>query len=293
MNEYKGIILAGGAGSRLHPITLGSSKQLLPIYDKPMIYYPISVLLLSGIQDILVISTPKDLPHYQNLLGSGSQFGVNFSYAEQPEPKGLAEAFLIGSDFIGSKNVCLILGDNIFFGQHFSNSLYDAMSVKKGATIFGYHVPNPSQFGVVEFDQNGLVLSIEEKPKEPKSNIAATGLYFYDNKVIEIVKDIKPSPRGELEITDVNNFYLSQKQLNVQMLGRGFAWLDTGTPDSLIEAGKFVQTIEHTQGLKIACLEEIAFNNGWINAEELDQRAELFIQTSYGQYLQKVARGLI
>jgi glucose-1-phosphate thymidylyltransferase len=274
MNEYKGIILAGGAGSRLHPITLGSSKQLLPIYDKPMIYYPISVLLLSGIQDILVISTPKDLPHYQNLLGSGSQFGVNFSYAEQPEPKGLAEAFLIGSDFIGSKNVCLILGDNIFFGQHFSNSLYDAMSVKKGATIFGYHVPNPSQFGVVEFDQNGLVLSIEEKPKEPKSNIAATGLYFYDNKVIEIVKDIKPSPRGELEITDVNNFYLSQKQLNVQMLGRGFAWLDTGTPDSLIEAGKFVQTIEHTQGLKIACLEEIAFNNGWINAEELDQRAE-------------------
>jgi glucose-1-phosphate thymidylyltransferase len=293
MNEFKGIILAGGAGSRLHPITLGSSKQLLPIYDKPMIYYPISVLLLSGIRDILVISTPKDLPHYQNLLGSGSQFGVNFSYAEQLEPKGLAEAFLIGSDFIGSKNVCLILGDNIFFGQHFSNSLYDAMSVEKGATIFGYHVPNPSQFGVVEFDQDGLVLSIEEKPKKPKSSIAATGLYFYDNKVIEIVKDIKPSPRGELEITDVNNFYLSQKQLNVQMLGRGFAWLDTGTPDSLIEAGKFVQTIEHTQGLKIACLEEIAFNNGWINAEELDERAELFIQTSYGQYLQKIARGLI
>jgi glucose-1-phosphate thymidylyltransferase len=258
-----------------------------------MIYYPISVLLLSGIQDILVISTPKDLPHYQNLLGSGSQFGVNFSYAEQPEPKGLAEAFLIGSDFIGSKNVCLILGDNIFFGQHFSNSLYDAMSVEKGATIFGYHVPNPSQFGVVEFDQNGLVLTIEEKPKKPKSSIAATGLYFYDNKVIEIVKDIKPSPRGELEITDVNNFYLSQKQLNVQMLGRGFAWLDTGTPDSLIEAGKFVQTVEHTQGLKIACLEEIAFNNGWINAEELDERAELFIQTSYGQYLRKIARGLI
>jgi glucose-1-phosphate thymidylyltransferase len=293
MNEFKGIILAGGAGSRLHPITLGSSKQLLPIYDKPMIYYPISVLLLSGIRDILVISTPKDLPHYQNLLGSGSQFGVNFSYAEQPEPKGLAEAFLIGSDFIGSKNVCLILGDNIFFGQHFSNSLYDAMSVEKGATIFGYHVPNPSQFGVVEFDQNGLVLTIEEKPKKPKSSIAATGLYFYDNKVIEIVKDIKPSPRGELEITDVNNFYLSQKQLNVQMLGRGFAWLDTGTPDSLIEAGKFVQTVEHTQGLKIACLEEIAFNNGWINAEELDERAELFIQTSYGQYLRKIARGLI
>lgn len=293
MKKYKGIILAGGSGSRLHPITLGSSKQLLPIYDKPMIYYPISVLLLSGIQDILIISTPKDLPHYQNLLGRGSQFGVNFSYAIQPEPKGLAEAFLIGNDFIGLDNVSLILGDNIFFGQHFSDSLYDAMSVENGATIFGYHVPNPSQFGVVEFDQDGLVLSIEEKPKKPKSNIAATGLYFYDNEVLEIVKNIKPSPRGELEITDVNNYYLHQKKLNVQMLGRGFAWLDTGTPDSLIEAGKFVQTIEHTQGLKIACLEEIAFNNGWIDAKELEQRAELFIKTNYGQYLLKVAKDLV
>tara|TARA_B100000900_G_C20585252_1_gene719280 strand:+ start:942 stop:1823 length:882 start_codon:yes stop_codon:yes gene_type:complete len=293
MSRFKGIILAGGSGSRLHPITLGSSKQLLPIYDKPMIYYPISVLLLSGIQDILIISTPKDLPHYKSLLGSGSQFGVNFSYLEQVEPKGLAEAFLIGKEFIGSKNVSLILGDNIFFGQHFSDSLHEAMSLEDGATIFGYHVPNPSQFGVVEFDEKGLVLSIEEKPLKPKSNIAATGLYFYDNDVIEIVKGIKPSQRGELEITDVNNFYLSKNKLNVKMLGRGFAWLDTGTPDSLIEAGKFVQTVEHTQGLKIACLEEIAFNNGWITSEDLDKRAKLFLQTSYGQYLQKVARGLV
>lgn len=293
MSRFKGIILAGGSGSRLHPITLGSSKQLLPIYDKPMIYYPISVLLLSGIQDILIISTPKDLPNYKTLLGSGSQFGVNFSYLEQVEPKGLAEAFLIGKEFIGSNNVSLILGDNIFFGQHFSDSLHEAMSLKDGATIFGYRVPNPSQFGVVEFDEKGLVLSIEEKPLKPKSNIAATGLYFYDNDVIEIVKGIQPSQRGELEITDVNNFYLSKNKLNVKMLGRGFAWLDTGTPDSLIEAGKFVQTVENTQGLKIACLEEIAFNNGWITSEDLEKRAKLFIQTNYGQYLQKIVKGLV
>lgn len=289
----KGIILAGGSGTRLYPSTKVISKQLLPIYDKPMIYYPLSVLLLSGIREILIISTPDDLPRYRDLLGSGSQFGIELSYAVQDAPNGLAEAFIIGRDFIGSDNVSLILGDNIFFGHHFSNSLQNAINRETGATIFGYHVPNPNQFGVVEFSDSNMVLSIEEKPEIPKSNIAVTGLYFYDNQVVDIAREIQPSLRGELEITAVNNVYLKQKELGVEMLGRGFAWLDTGTPDSLLEAGKFVQTVEHTQGLKIACLEEIAFNYGWISPEQLSERAECLIKTSYGQYLKKISEGVM
>ena len=287
----KGIILAGGSGTRLHPITRGVSKQMLPIYDKPMIYYPLSVLMLAGIRDILIISTPEDLPNFQKLLGTGEQFGISLSYAEQPSPDGLAQAFLIGEDFIGTDSVSLVLGDNIFYGQHFNEHLLEAASIQSGATVFGYHVSNPSDFGVVEFNQTGQAISLEEKPTHPKSNFAVTGLYFYDNQVIDIAKSIKPSPRGELEITDVNRYYLEQNTLNVQVLGRGFAWLDTGTHDSLLAASQFIQTIEHRQGLKVACLEEIAYRNHWIDAQMLNTQAQHLRKTGYGEYLLKVLEG--
>ncbi|MDD2865191.1 MAG: glucose-1-phosphate thymidylyltransferase RfbA [Methylococcales bacterium] len=283
--NWKGIILAGGAGTRLHPITKAVSKQLLPVYDKPMIYYPLSVLMLAGIQDILIITTPEDQQNFKNLLGDGSDFGVRLEYAVQPKPDGLAQAFLIGEEFIGNDNVCLVLGDNIFFGQHFSDSLKKALQRESGATVFGYQVKDAQRFGVVEFDENNKVISIEEKPAQPKSNFAITGLYFYDNRVVEIAKNIKPSARGELEITDVNQTYLNDGQLNVELFGRGFAWLDTGTHDSLLDAGQFVQTIEHRQGLKIACLEEIAFNNGWLSKNDLQRRGAELAKTSYGAYL--------
>lgn len=284
----KGIILAGGSGTRLYPITMGTSKQLLPIYDKPMIYYPLSVLMLAGIKDILIISTPEDLPNFEKLLGDGKEIGIKLSYKVQPSPDGLAQAFILGEEFIGSDDVCLILGDNIYYGQGFSEKLKRASQQQVGATVFGYYVNDPERFGVVEFDNSGKALSIEEKPEKPKSNYAVTGLYFYDNRVVEIAKNIKPSHRGELEITDVNNVYLQQGGLNVELLGRGFAWLDTGTHDSLIEASQFVQTIEHRQGLKVACLEEIAFNNSWITVDELKERGEFFKKTGYGQYLLKL-----
>lgn len=284
----KGIVLAGGSGTRLHPITLGVSKQLLPVYDKPMIYYPISVLMLAGIKDILVISTPQDLPQYRNLLGDGSQFGVQFSYAEQPSPDGLAQAFLIGEQFIGSDPVCLILGDNIFHGQRFSEQLQTAVNRQSGATVFGYWVKDPERFGVIDFNDEGHAISIEEKPTVPRSSYAVTGLYFYDNDVIRIAKSIKPSKRGELEITDVNNAYLQRGDLHVERFGRGFAWLDTGTHDSLLEASQYVQTIEHRQGLKVACLEEIAYQQGWVSREHVLERAGYFGKTGYGQYLFKI-----
>lgn len=291
MAKYKGIILAGGSGTRLHPITLGTSKQLLPIYDKPMIYYPLSVLMLAGIKDILIITTPEDQANFITLLGDGSTFGINISYTIQPTPDGLAQAFILGEEFIGEDNVSLILGDNIFYGQHFSDKLIAATEVETGATVFAYNVNDPERFGVVDFDDKGKAISIEEKPTNPKSNYAVTGLYFYDNSVLEIAKKIKPSARGELEITDINIAYMQQNKLNVSILGRGFAWLDSGTHDSLLEAGQFVQTIEKRQGFKVACLEEIAYNQGWITVEQLIEQGNSLKKTGYGQYMLKVARG--
>jgi len=291
MKKYKGIVLAGGSGTRLHPITQGVSKHLLPVYDKPMIYYPLSVLMLAGIQDILIISTPIDLPDYQRLLGDGSKFGINLSYVVQESPDGLAQAFLLGESFIGDDNVCLVLGDNIFYGQGFTPKLRKAAENFEGATVFGYQVKDPERFGVVEFDEKLKAISIEEKPKLPKSNFAVTGLYFYDNHVIDIAKQVKPSARGELEITSVNQVYLERGCLNVELLGRGFAWLDTGTHDSLLEASSFVQTIEHRQGYKIACLEEIALAQGWLSIESILLAAEKLKKNSYGQYLLQLVEG--
>ena len=287
----KGIVLAGGAGTRLYPLTLAASKQLMPVYDKPMVYYPLSVLMLAGIRDILLISTPEDIGGYQRLLGDGSDYGIRLSYAEQPKPEGLAQAFIIGEDFIGDDSVCLVLGDNIFYGQGFTPLLQKVAARTEGATVFGYQVKDPERFGVVEFDKNMRAVSIEEKPLKPKSSYAVTGLYFYDNAVIEIAKQVKPSDRGELEITNINQTYMEQGNLNVELLGRGFAWLDTGTHESLLEAGAFVETIEKRQGYKIACLEEIAFNNGWLGKQHLQRIAQSLKKNSYGQYLLQLVEG--
>lgn len=284
----KGIILAGGSGTRLYPITLGVSKQLLPVYDKPMIYYPLTVLMLSGIKDVLIITTPEDKSSFAKLLGDGSQFGINISYEEQPEPDGLAQAFIIGENFIGNDSVCLVLGDNIFFGQGFSHKLRSVAENNHGATVFGYQVIDPERYGVVDFDENYKALSIEEKPKKPKSNWAVTGLYFYDNSVIEMAKKVKPSERGELEITTINEMYLEQGKLCVELLGRGFAWLDTGTHDSLIEAGSFVETVQKRQGMMVACPEEIAWRNGWLSDENILAKADELKKNKYGTYLKKL-----